>query len=313
MHAIARCLSPLLAIASLSACTWHVRENNIVIPRTAPSAELSGLRTQFPQYRIEEARIAAADGAQLYSLRLLRQDAVATVLYFGGNGYTIGKSAGRTAKNYADAPVNLVLVDHRGYGASTGTASLDALLADAVTVYDDLRKDPSLGGLPLIVHGHSLGSFMAGRVAAARTLDGLILESSVTTTEDWTTHLRSRQKWWARMLVRRVAPEGALAGKGNAEVAAGLDEPALFVVGENDDVTPPRFARALFDAAPLPEGRKRLLIVPGRDHLSAADSPDFRAVLAAWVAEKQTAPAAGALPSKPFAPLDERAPSTNHP
>ncbi|MGO1068368.1 alpha/beta hydrolase [Lysobacter sp. CA199] len=285
-----RCLWLLLAVASLSACTWHVRENNIVIPRTAPAADLTALRAQFPQYRIEETRIAVADDAQLYSLRFLRRDAVATVLYFGGNGYTVTKWAGRTVKSYADAPVNVVLVDHRGYGASSGTASLDALMADAVTVYDDLRKDAALGGLPLIVHGHSLGSFMAGRVASERTLDGLILESSVTTSEEWAAHLRSRQKLWARVLVRRVAPEGALAGKGNGPVAAKLDEPVLLVVGENDTTTPPRFARALFEAAPLPEGRKRLLIVPGRDHLSASDSAEFRAALAAFVAEQVRRP-----------------------
>ncbi|MGH8082788.1 MAG: alpha/beta hydrolase [Lysobacter sp.] len=286
MKAIARCLWPLLAVASLSACTWHVREDNIVIPRAAPAADLAALRAMFPHYRIEEARIAMADGAHLYSLRFLREDAVATVLYLGGNGYTVSKWAGRSAKNYVDAPVNLVLVDHRGYGASTGTASLDALMADAVAVYDDLRKDGELSRLPLIVHGHSLGSFMAGRVAASRTLDGLILESSVTTSEEWAAHLRSRQKLWARMLVRQVAPEGALAGKGNRDVVATLDEPVLFVVGENDSTTPPRFAQELFDAASQPEGRKRLLIVPGRDHFNAADSPEFRAALAAFVAEQ---------------------------
>jgi fermentation-respiration switch protein FrsA (DUF1100 family) len=276
----------VLAVASLPACTWHVREDNIVMPRTTASADLAALRAQFPHYRIEESRIATGDGARLYSLRFLREDALATVLYFGGNGYTVAKGARRTAKAYAQTPVNFVLVDHRGYGVSTGTASLEALMADAVSVYDRLRQDPELSGLPLIVHGHSLGSFMAGRVAATRTLDGVILESSVTTSEDWAAHLRSRQKPWARMLVRRVAPEGSLAGKGNREVATTLDEPVLFVVGENDDITPPKFARELFETASQPEGRKRLLIVPGRNHLNASDSPQFQEALTAFIAEE---------------------------
>lgn len=286
MDKIARCLSLLLAIAGLSACTWHVREDNVVIPRATAAADLTALRAQLPRYRIEEARIATADGAQLYSLRFLRDDAVATVLYFGGNGYTVAKWAGRTAKSYERTPVNFVLVDHRGYGASTGTASLDALMADAVSVYDGLRKDPELNALPLVVHGHSLGSFMAGRVAAERALDGLILESSVTSSEAWAEHLRSRQKWWARAVVRRVAPEGSLAGKGNRDVAAALDEPVLFVVGENDDTTPPKFARELFETAPQPVGRKRLLMVPGANHLNASDSQQFRDALTAFVEEE---------------------------
>lgn len=274
----------LLLIAALSACTWHVREDNIVIARAAPAADLAALRAQLPAYRIEETRIAA-DGAQLYALRFLHRDAAATVLYFGGNGYTVARHAATSAKAYADAPVNFVLVDHRGYGASTGTASLEALLADAGTVYDRLREDPELAGLPLIVHGHSLGSFMAGRVAAHRRLDGLILESSVTSFEDWGAHMRSRQKLWARMLVRRVAPAGALVGQGNRPVVEALDEPVLFVAGEHDVATPPRFAEALYQATPLPEGRKRLLIVPARNHTNAADSPEFRQALSAFLAE----------------------------
>ncbi|WP_024889433.1 alpha/beta hydrolase [Luteimonas huabeiensis] len=268
----------------LAGCTYPIREHNIVIPRTAAPVDLAALRGRFPDHRIEAMTIDAAGGALLHGLRFTREDALATLLYFGGNGYTVARFAERSARAYAEVPVNIVLVDHRGYGASTGTAGLDALLADALTVHDHVRDDARLGGLPLIVHGHSLGSFMAGHVAAARRLDGLVLEGSVTTTEDWATHLRSRQPLWARMLVRRVAPEGALAGKGNLGVVAALDEPVLIVAGADDAVTPPRFAQALFDAASPPGGRKRLLIVSGRDHMSATDSPAFRRALAAFVA-----------------------------
>lgn len=274
-----------IAIACLPGCTYHVRESNVVIPRTAPATDIADLRRQFPGYRIEQARIAMPDGAGLHSVRFLRSDAVATVLYFGGNGYTVAKLAPRTVKAYANVPVNVVLVDHRGYGGSTGTPTLDLLMSDAVCVYDNLLDDAGLGGVPLIVHGHSLGSFMAGHVAANRRLAGLILESSVTSAEAWTAHLRSKQSVWIRLLVRRVVPEGGLAGKGNRDVVPTLDEPVLFVVGTEDDVTPPRFSQALFDATPLPDGCKRLLVVPGRNHMNAADSPEFRATLSAFVAQ----------------------------
>jgi pimeloyl-ACP methyl ester carboxylesterase len=270
--------------AGLAACTFRVRESNIVVPRVAPAADVAALRAQFPQYRIEERRIPAGDGAELYSLRFLRPDAIATVLYFGGNGYTVSTFAPFSARVYSGVPVNFVLVDHRGYGASTGTASIAALMDDAVAVYDELRGDAELQGLPLVVHGHSLGSFMAGHVAAERRLDGLVLEASATTSEEWTAYLRTQQKLWVRMLVRRVVPEGALAGTGNLGVASSLDEPTLFVVGENDDVVPPRFARALYAADPLPPERKRLLVVPGHGHPDAADSPEFRSAFSDFVA-----------------------------
>lgn len=284
MKSFIRFLWLWMALASLTACTYHVRESNVVIPRVAPSADINAFRQQFPQYHIDQSHIATLDGAELYSLRFLRSDAVATVLYFGGNGYTLARFAPDTVKKYMGAPVNVVLVDHRGYGGSTGTPTMDKLMSDALVAYDHTANDPELGKIPLIIHGHSLGSFMAGHVASNRRLAGVILESSVTSTEEWTAHLRSRQSAWIRLLVRRVVPDGELAGKGNYNIISGLDEPVLFVVGENDDVTPPRFSKALFDATPLLDGEKRLLIVPGKNHMNASDSAEFRAALSAFSA-----------------------------
>lgn len=268
----------------MAGCTYRVHESNVVIPRAAPPADLEAFRTEFPDYQVDALRISTSESAELYSLRFRRADAVATVVYFGGNGYTVAKFAPRTMQIYREAPVNVVVTDHRGYGASTGTPTIDNLMGDALRVYDHTLADPDLGRLPVVLHGHSLGSFMAGHVAAERKLSGLVLEASVTSTEDWTRHLRSKQSPWIRLLVWRVVPTGSLARKGNLDVAAGIDEPVLFVVGAEDDVTPPRFTQALFDAAPIPAGDKELLVVPGGNHMNAADSPEYRRAFRAFTA-----------------------------
>jgi pimeloyl-ACP methyl ester carboxylesterase len=283
MRPVLRLAGVLLAAAALTACTYRVRESNIVIPRAAPSIDIAALQSEFPEYRVEPVGIATADGARLQSLRFIRQDAVATVLYFGGNGYTIGAFAPRTMAMYRPLPVNVVLVDHRGYGGSSGTPTVQTLMDDAALVHAEVLADPAFANLPLLLHGHSLGSFMAGHVAAARPVDGVVLESSVTDTGDWAAHLRSQQSWWIRMLVWRVLPDEALSGMGNSAAVAALDEPALFVVGADDDVTPARFTRALFEAAPLPGDRKQLLVVPGRHHQNATESPEFQAAMAAFI------------------------------
>lgn len=276
-----RLLPLLLAALALAGCTFNVKESNIVFGGAVPVPDIAQVREANPGYRIEEERIRTGDGEELFSLRFIREDAVATVLYFGGNGYTIARQGGRTSGAYRDLPVNVVLVDHRGYGGSTGAASLPALMSDAVEVHDAVRADPVLGGLPLVVHGHSLGSFMAGAVADRRTLDGLVLESTVTTAEAWTAHLRSQQPWWIRAVVWKVRPGETLRGLGNAGPVSRLDEPVLFVVGEDDDVTPPRFSRELHKTVPLAPGRVQLLVVSGRGHADATDSPEFKAAVAA--------------------------------
>jgi len=275
-----RLLPLVLSVLGLAGCTFNVKESNLVFGGAAPGPDIAQVREANAGYRIEEERIRTGDGEDLFSLRFIREDAVATVLYFGGNGYTISRQAGRTSGVYRDLPVNLVLVDHRGYGGSSGSASLAALMSDAVELHDAVRADPVLGSVPLVVHGHSLGSFMAGRLAEQRTLDGLVLESTVTTAEAWTAHLRSQQRWWIRALVWKVTPAENLRGLGNAGPVSGLDRPVLLVVGEDDEVTPPRFSRELYEAAPVPDDRKQLLVVPGRGHADAADSADFKTAVA---------------------------------
>jgi uncharacterized protein len=278
-----RRLATVVCCLVLAGCALRVQESHLVRPMPAPPTDLAALRAEYPAYTATEARIATPDGASLYQLRLQRPDARATVLYFGGNGYRIGLYAKYALRVYDALPVDLVLVDHRGYGGSTGTPTIAALQADALQVYDALRSDTAASGRPLIVHGQSLGSFLAGHVADARTLDGLVLESSMTTTEDWAAAMRARSGFWTRLAVRRFDIAPALQQAGNLEVAKRLDEPVLFVVGERDVVTAPRFSQALFDAVPLPAQDKRLEIVPERGHNDASFSPQFRAAMLAML------------------------------
>ena len=265
-------LSAAALCVTLAACTYRLEESHLVRPLPAPPADLAALQMLYPDHVATESRIEAADGASLYRLTLRRPDARATVLYYGGNGFRIGPHAQHLLKSYAALPVDLVLVDHRGYGASTGTPGVDAMRADALQVYDRVRADTAG---PLVVHGQSLGSFFAGHVADHRRLDALVLESSMTSAEDWTRAMRARAGFWTRLAVRRFDIAPALQATGNLGVAARLDEPVLYVVGADDVVTAPAFSQALFDATP-PQVGPRLLVVTGRSHNNATLSPEFR-------------------------------------
>lgn len=272
----------IAALLLATGCTWRVRESNILFPRASAGADVAALQSAFPAYAVEEFHLQVPE-ARLYGVTLSRPDARATVLYFGGNGYHIAKDAKITLRAYAPLPVNLVLVDHRGYGGSDGMPSMDRLMADAVRVYDQVTADTALSALPVVVHGHSLGSFMAGQVASERALAGLVLESTVTTTEDWARFLRSQQAWWAKALVWRVLPERSLAGRGNLAVMPTLDEPVLFAVGAADTVTAPEFSRRLFDLCPLPASKKTLLEVAGASHQTVTQTLEFREAMLRFV------------------------------
>ena len=102
MKRITRIACAVLAAVVVAGCTYRIDESNIVIARSAPPVDLSVLHAEFPGYRIEPAAITTPDGNRLQSLRFVREDAVATVLYFGGNGYTVARFAPRTLAVYRD-------------------------------------------------------------------------------------------------------------------------------------------------------------------------------------------------------------------
>lgn len=93
------------------------------------------------------------------------------ILGFGGNAWN-----GQDVAEYLHElfPGEEVVVFHyRGYRPSTGSASAEALIADAPLVYDAAvaRTKPKR----IIAVGFSIGTGVAAQLAAKRKLDGLIL------------------------------------------------------------------------------------------------------------------------------------------
>jgi alpha-beta hydrolase superfamily lysophospholipase len=252
----------------LLGCVAHVNEKTLVHPR--PGIKLADGNSGDGQWQIRSADIARPDGVTLYSALFSRPDATALVIYFGGNGFVIGDGYQHVLNIYKNQPVDVLIVDHRGYGASTGSASINGMLSDAVPVYDYARALPAYRNKPIIVHGHSLGSFMAGEIARQRKLDGLVLESSATTAEDWVQEFADTYA-----LVRSGVVDGDLKGKGNLSVMATLDEPVLIVVGEKDKTTGSEMSSKLFAAANVPADQEELLIVPKAGHIDAALSEAY--------------------------------------
>ena len=299
----------LLALLALGACTHQIDESALLYPHRGAGLDVAALAAEFPGHAIRREWIQAADGTRLHALRLERADAIASVLYLGGNGYTVGSFAAATAGAYRDLPVDLLLVDHRGYGGSEGQASVEALLDDALDVYRHAAERAGERGLPLLVHGQSLGSFLAGHIAAEHRLDGIVLESSVTTVEEWARHFHGMQPWWVRLVVRRVEPAPGLRGRGNAPVMDELDEPVLFLVGADDALTPPAFTRELHARARVPGRCKRLVVVPGRGHDGATQSAEFREGME-WLLAPGRAREAAATMQPPRRPTRERPDAT---
>jgi len=252
----------VLPFALLAGCTFAVDEASLLRPTAGGGLPAERLARTAPVYAMSDHWIPAADGVRLSAVLLRQPGARATILYFGGNGFTIERHGAWIAAVFAPLGVDLMIVDHRGYGRSEGIPTQANLEADGLAAFDYLAGLPGRDPARIVVHGQSLGSFIAGRVAAERPTAGVVLESSATTTEDWV----AANLTGARRLLVRAEIDPALRGRGNLPNMAWIEEPLLLLVGSADRTTPPRLSQALYAASPLPEGRKRLFIVPGANH-----------------------------------------------
>jgi len=91
------------------------------------------------------------------------------ILYFGGNGDTVARSAFAFDKFFPEYTV--YLVNYRGYGGSSGEPTEKGIYTDAIAIFDQIRAKHR----DISVLGRSLGSGVATYMATKRKFDKLVL------------------------------------------------------------------------------------------------------------------------------------------
>ena len=128
----------------------------------------------FPQYtRVDAAATDFALERDDVVLRgwVVNAGAGAPILYFGGNAESVEANRADFARWFPQCTIYLTA--YRGYGASDGTPSQDALFADALALYDEVAARHA--GQPVAVIGRSLGSGVASYLASQRPVARLAL------------------------------------------------------------------------------------------------------------------------------------------
>ena len=107
-------------------------------------------------------------------LHFYAKDPLGLILYFHGNTRSI-KGWAKYAKDFYRYHYDVVLVDYRGFGKSTGRKSEKEMLNDVQVVYDTLAVQ--YHEHHIIVYGRSLGSGFATKLASDNSPRYLILDS----------------------------------------------------------------------------------------------------------------------------------------
>jgi len=113
-------------------------------------------------------------GVRINGLHFYRTNPKGLIFYLHGNTRSI-KGWAKYARDFYRYDYDVVLVDYRGFGKSTGKRSEKEMLNDLQFVYNKLREQ--YGEHNLIAYGRSLGSGFATKIASDNRPRYLILDS----------------------------------------------------------------------------------------------------------------------------------------
>lgn len=181
-----------------------------------------------------------------------------TLLFFHGNGEIVADYED-LGPLYTQQGLNFLPVDYRGYGRSSGTPTVSAMMQDCHVIFAFAQEWLSKKGFssPLVVMGRSLGSASALELAALHQdrLGGLIIESGFA---------------YAGPLLKLLGVDVEALGfkeeRGfrNVDKIRHWQKPLLIIHAELDHIIPFTEGQALYEASQSPE--KTFLKVAGANH-----------------------------------------------
>ncbi|MES2882304.1 MAG: alpha/beta fold hydrolase [Bacteroidota bacterium] len=113
-------------------------------------------------------------GVRINGLHFFREQTKGLILYFHGNSRSI-KGWAKYARDFYRYNYDVILLDYRGFGKSTGKRNEAQMLNDMQFIYNLLQKE--YGEQHLIIYGRSLGSGFAAKLASDNQPRYLILDS----------------------------------------------------------------------------------------------------------------------------------------
>ena len=113
----------------------------------------------------------------------------------------------------------------------------------------------------IIIHGFSLGSFIAGQVVKVKTPSALVLQGSATNVDEW---IDARMPWYSKLFIS-IDVEPVFQQVDNKRVLAeSYKNPLLIIAGEDDQQAPVELSRRLFDVSQ--SASKQLMVVENASH-----------------------------------------------
>ncbi|NQZ43502.1 MAG: alpha/beta fold hydrolase [Flavobacteriaceae bacterium] len=139
-----------------------------------PEKLTADFQFHYDNQETEEYNIETRDGAVINGLRFKAKDPKGVVFYLKGNSKSI-KGWGKFAVDFTRHGYDVIMVDYRGFGKSTGRRTQKAVKRDMQLIYNKIKD--KVAEKYIILYGRSLGSGFATKLASMNDPRMLILDA----------------------------------------------------------------------------------------------------------------------------------------
>ncbi|MFZ5957351.1 alpha/beta hydrolase [Pseudomonas knackmussii] len=266
-------------LASLAGCSSLLFYPSPDVAITPAKAKL--------EYR--DVTITTADGEKLAGWWLPAKPGVpvkGTVLHLHGNGGNMAWHLGGTFW-LPEQGYQVLMLDYRGYGHSTGAPSLPEVYKDIDAAFAWLDKAPEAQGKPLILLGQSLGGamgvhYLAEHPQRVAQLKAIVLDGVPASYRDVARYMLAGAwlTWPLQVPLSWAVPDGDSAVRAMPRLTGA---PVLFFHSIDDTIVPLDNGLSLYKAARPP---KVFQLTRGR-HVETFGEPTFREVMLRFLDDPQ--------------------------
>lgn len=160
----------LIIYVAISIALYYLQEYFLFKPEKLPK----DFQFLYENQKVEEYNLETRDGATINGLHFKVDKPKGVVLYLKGNSKSI-KGWGKFAVDFTRNNYDVIMVDYRGFGKSTGKRSQKAIKHDIQYIYNKIRERVSEEYI--ILYGRSMGSGFATKLASMNNPKMLILDA----------------------------------------------------------------------------------------------------------------------------------------
>ena len=192
----------------------------------------------------EDAVIETADGERLHGWFVPADAARGTLLFFHGNAGNISHRL-QSLLIFNRLGLDVLMVDYRGYGQSSGSPGEQGTYLDARAAWDYLVGERGVEGDRVVIFGRSLGGAVGAWLASRDDVSpaGLVVESTFSSGLDMGRRLYPVLPVW--LITRIDYPV--------KDYVTTIKAPLLVIHSRDDEIIPFDMGRAVFDAATGPK------------------------------------------------------------